>query len=65
MIAKAAKSTKEISNKLIIDLSWQSVNVRLGKNEIVELDSKNPALMANLPTYTPKNQGPDFFSRLF
>ena len=60
-----AESIKETSNKLIIDLNLESINVRLRKSRIVESKNKDPALLANLPTFTPKNRGPDFFARFF
>lgn len=64
-IIKMAKSTKEISNKLIINLSLQSVNKKLRKNEIMELNNKDLALLAHLPTLLLKNQSSDFFAYPF
>ena len=64
-IVKAAEKMKKISNRLIKDLSLQSVNMKLGKNEIVEPDNKDPTLSANLQTLTPKEQGPNLFACLF
>lgn len=64
-IAKAIMKIKETSNKLIIDLSLQSVNIRLEKYIIVESDNKDLAFLANLPTSIPKDQGSNSFTCFF
>lgn len=63
-IVKVVESIKKTSNKLI-DLSLQNINARLRKNGIIELDNKDLALLAYLPTPRPKNEGLDFFICFF
>ena len=61
-IPKAAERIKKTSNKLIRDLSLQSVNVKLRKNGIVEPNNKDLLLSTNPPALTPNNQGIDSFA---
>ncbi|MCJ1342736.1 hypothetical protein MMC31_000925, partial [Peltigera leucophlebia] len=60
-ISGLTENTTESCNMLIKELSLLGVNVKIGKNGIVELDGKDPALSTSPSTFLPARQSPFSF----
>lgn len=60
-ISGLTENTTESCNMLIKKLSLLGVNVKIGKNGIVELDGKDPALSTSPSAFLPARQSPFSF----